>query len=182
MKIKKMIAILLAVVLVLGLVGCSGGGDPASDFEYRAVSGGIEITKYVGTSVKVNIPAKIEGEPVVSIGWGAFENSGIMEVNIPNSVANIYGRAFWNNNGLTSITLPDSLTSIGNNAFAHCTGLTSITLPDSLTSIEKDALPIHEGLTITYKGVNYDVMVSVSPHGDHWMGLPQEFYDAVNGN
>jgi hypothetical protein len=43
--------------------------------------------------------------------------------------------AFWNCTGLVSIDLPNSLTSLGNGALQSCTGLTSITIPDGVTVI-----------------------------------------------
>jgi hypothetical protein len=97
MKIMKIAAVLVAVVVLMGMVGCGGeSGDPASDFEYRYSVNldGVEITKYIGTSIKVNIPAKIEGEPVVAIGAGAFADSGIIEIVIPDSVIHIGDYAF----------------------------------------------------------------------------------------
>jgi len=154
--------------------------SPVSDFEYRAIGGGIEITKYVGTSIRVRIPEKIEGVAVTVIGRYAFSESGIMEVYIPNSVTEIDQGAFSSNTGLTSVTIPNSVTSIGysafwrctgltsvtignsvksigERAFEDCTGLTSITIPDSVTEIGRGAFVGCENLTATYKGVTYSV-------------------------
>jgi hypothetical protein len=108
--------------------------NPASDFEYRTITGGIEITGYRGSAIEVRIPSVIEGAHVVTIN-GAFQNrSAITAVIIPDSVTSIGERAFLGCTGLTSIRLPDSLTSIGERAFEN-TGLTSITLPDGLINI-----------------------------------------------
>ena len=91
---------------------------PISDFEYRfdAEYGGIVITRYIGTSIRVRIPAIIEDMPVVAIS--GFEESGIMEVYIPNGVTSIQQRAFYWCRGLVDITIPDSVYSIGRDAFA----------------------------------------------------------------
>ena len=45
---------------------------PVTDFSYREVAGGIEITSYLGSETSVTIPSQINGTPVVSIGGYAF--------------------------------------------------------------------------------------------------------------
>ena len=47
-------------------------------------------------------------------------------VTIPNSVASIGERAFYECSGLTSVTIPNSVTSIGKRAFKYCSGLTTL--------------------------------------------------------
>ena len=134
------LAIVLTTVVVFAGYGCSKqslGGlkeTPASDFKYNynASINGIEITEYIGFSTKVHIPEKIEGEPVVKIGGGAFKGSGITEVYIPNTV-----------------------TYIGNYTFYQCTKLTNITIPDSVTWLGGYAVSSYTELT--YKGDKYDL-------------------------
>jgi hypothetical protein len=82
---------------------------------------------------------------------------------------------------LTSVTIPNGVTSIGHAAFAGNTGLTSIIIPDGVTSIDGFAFGDIEELIATYKGITY----SAEQRSNEWMtwhNLPQEFYDAVNGN
>jgi predicted small lipoprotein YifL len=166
---KKIMAIILAIVMVLGVTGCTGDVDnppidnnrpptndnqpqppidndpapppppvgipenPASDFNYRTVDGGVEITGYIGNTLEVKIPNIIEGAHVVSIS-GAFDNrSAITEIIIPDSVTNIGSRAFQGT-ALTSIVLPNGIASIGDEVFAN-TGLTSVILPNNLERI-----------------------------------------------
>jgi hypothetical protein len=189
---KKRILSLALALLFLLLASCTGGGNnqpprepeaPASDFEYKAIEGGIEITKYIGTSIRVRIPEKIEGVSVTRIGGRAFESSGIMEVYIPNSVTDIGNYAFNYNPGLTSITIPDSVTSIGCDAFSM-NSLTSIAIPDSMTRIGGSAFCGNEGLTAIYRGITYTAAArstSVNHTSFSWY-MPQEFYDAINGS
>ncbi|MCL1806736.1 MAG: leucine-rich repeat domain-containing protein [Oscillospiraceae bacterium] len=129
-----------------------------SDFEYKydATAGGIVITKYIGTSIKVKIPKKIEGEFVVWIGDNAFIHSGIMEVYIPNSITNIGDYAFWN-----------------------CTGLKNVAIPDSVTKIRYTSFACYK-LTATYKGKTYH---AEKREGDPNVpyNMPSEFYDTING-
>jgi hypothetical protein len=79
--------------------------NPVSDFEYKAIAGGIEITKYIGTAVRVRIPELIEGVSVISIGDRAFADTGIMEVIIPETVTSIGRSAFSGNEALTTLTM-----------------------------------------------------------------------------
>jgi hypothetical protein len=97
--------------------------NPVSDFEYKAIAGGVEITKYIGTSIRVRIPEIIEGVPVISIGDSAFENAGIMEVYIPDGVINIGRSAFSGNEALTTVTIPDGVTRLDHTTFHGCVSL-----------------------------------------------------------
>ena len=106
------------------------------DFAINKYSDHVEIIKYNGNAAKVEIPSKIGGLPVTSIGKVAFfHNKGLTSIIIPNSVTSIENEAFSCCDGLTSVTIPDSVTSIGYGAFESCLGLTSVTLPDSVTYI-----------------------------------------------
>ncbi len=86
-------------------------GDRDGAYDY------VEITDCDEYAINVEIPSKIEGLPVESIGFGAFRDCVI----------------------LTSITIPDSVKSIESCAFSSCVSLESITIPDSVTSIGYDA-------------------------------------------
>jgi len=100
-------------------------GNPAT--AYRVRKGNV-------TSGNVVIPDTYNGKPVTEIGStsdnssnGAFGNTSITGVTIPNSVTSIGDEAFDNCTSLTSVTIPAGVMSIGNYAFASCTGLTSVT-------------------------------------------------------
>ena len=121
--------------------------SPACDFEYKAVAGGIEITKYIGTSARVRIPEKIEGVPVTAIGDKAFGWSDIAEVRMPDGVTSIGELAFAECTDLTGIDMPGGVTSIGQHAFSDCTGLTGIDIPGGVTEISGGAFSGCTGLT-----------------------------------
>ena len=122
--------------------------SPARDFEYvfNAALGGVEITDYLGTSIRVRIPEYIEGVPVKAITNSAFGYSGIMYVYLPNTLEIIDWEAFQRCTGLTNITIPNSVTYIGYCAFEG-SGLTNISIPDSVTRIGTRAFADCRSLT-----------------------------------
>ena len=123
--------------------------SPVSDFEYKYVSelGGIEITKYKGKAYSVaNIPSKIEGKSVVSIGKDAFRYSWVAEVIIPDSVKTIGSHAFDQCAKLTKINIPYGITTIEASTFYYCESLTSLTIPSGVTSIGDNAFSMCESL------------------------------------
>jgi hypothetical protein len=119
--------------------------------------GSINISGYAGSGGTVIIPSTIFGLPVTSIGQGAFQNSSVTSVTIPDSVISLGQSAFFNDTALTSInigngvasiqdstfnsdpalknvTIGNAVTSIGYFAFRGCTSLTNIIMPNSLTN------------------------------------------------
>ncbi|MBQ7358062.1 MAG: leucine-rich repeat protein [Clostridia bacterium] len=121
------------------------------------------------TDVDVLIPSSHNGYPVTAIADGAFANTGITSIVIPDTITSIGRGVFEGCNNLTSITLPfmdhplpyyfslsedadasvipESLKtviitggeSIPVGAFEGCTSITSVVLPNTLTSISQRA-------------------------------------------
>ena len=141
-KKMNLLTILCAVIIMLVLAACGNSGNnqdetialavipkmlasipesPASDFEYRAITGGIEITNYIGTSASVRIPEFIEGVPVISIGERAFFRKRLTELHVPKSVINIERNAFSGNERLTNIILENNAISV--NGLIHFGGV-----------------------------------------------------------
>ena len=75
------------------------------------------ITAYNGGSLRVDLPAEVNGVPVTAIGAHAFEDSPIVAVTIPEGVTEIGSSAFDGADELHFIQLPDSLRTIGDHAF-----------------------------------------------------------------
>ena len=87
-----------------------------------------------GAEGKVNIPSDIH-----TIAGGAFGNSKITEVNIPNTVTMIDESSFQMCNYLTNVVIPSSITEIKENSFSHCPSLRTVTIPKSVTKISSIA-------------------------------------------
>ena len=93
-----------------------------------------------GFTGDVIIPSKVTYNSkeynVTSVGDGAFIESTVTSVTLPNSIVSIENNAFYDCRQLTTVNLPEeSLTTIGNDAFDGCTNITSIILPEGVTSI-----------------------------------------------
>lgn len=66
---------------------------------------------------------------------GAFQNTNIKSIALPNSIYEIPSGAFQDCSNLESILLPNSLTRLGAASLAGCVKLSEITLPETLTDI-----------------------------------------------
>ena len=91
--------------------------------KYQPENGGITITKCETAVETVEIPAEIDGLPVLKIGSTAFYNSKATSITIPEGVTEISTGAFWHAKNLTDIVLPSTLTTIESNAFNDCQSL-----------------------------------------------------------
>lgn len=102
------LTLLLGILCAFGLVACgnhspSGGGSPSSPTEFTQnglVFDTVEdyytgeivtlVTGFKNNSDTVNIPAEVNGHPVVQINRGAFARSRLKQVTIPDSVVGTY--------------------------------------------------------------------------------------------
>ncbi len=112
------------------------------NFTYQFIPGGVEITDYpVEEAGTVDIPAQIEGQPVISIGLRAFyQCSMLSSITMPSTVNQIGSSAFAYCYSLSSINIPESVTTIESRAFFYCLELTEISIPAAATIIGDSAL------------------------------------------
>ena len=159
MKLRKILAAAMAFAVVCGAPAAVGTYQPgfeltanAGDYtevaedgiKYKVYADYAEVARNEGIAGDVNIASAVNGVPVTSIGFRAFEECNeLTSITIPS----IGDDAFVSCSKLTSITLPEGLTSIGCDAFDECSGLTSMTIPDSVTSIGYGAFYLCSGLT-----------------------------------
>lgn len=132
--------------------------NQCGDYTFSELDDGTaEITKYSGNAETLEIPVKVNGRIVTSIGKHAFEGcSSLTSVTIPDGVTNIGEGAFYKCSGLDSVTIPKSVTSLCDSAFFGCSQLCSVTIPDGVTIIGRHlffgcvslpAVKIPEGVT-----------------------------------
>ena len=117
---KKLLAVLTALFLLLALAALAEATLTSDDFEYRLLENGdAEITKYSGRAIKIGIPSELDGHMVTGIGDWAFANC----------------------DSLISVTIPGSVTSIGVNPFSKCGKLIKINV-----SPENEYLAVTDGV------------------------------------
>lgn len=107
-------------------------GEPYADNSYigswstSETADGIIISEYIGNATQVTVPSVIRNKPVIEIGSGAFQNTNIKSVTIPEGVTKINQDAFNECSYMTKVVFPKSLTYIGTRAFQDCINLRSI--------------------------------------------------------
>ena len=106
-----------------------------SIFDYEKRYDGTYIIKKLTDpyAFVITIPAS-----VIAIENGAFENSRVMEISIPNGLRYIGERAFANCKHLKKINIPQSVVQIGKEAFLNCDKL-DLVLPSSV-DVDENAL------------------------------------------
>lgn len=78
----------------------------------------------------INFPSTL-----TSIGYEAFRETDLSEVNIPGSVENLGSNAFYRNKNLKKLTFGEGLVNIEGTAFSECVSIDSIVCPSTLRTI-----------------------------------------------
>ena len=130
------IACVLCLVCVFALPNQAQAAE-YNGFTYEVHDGKATITGTTYTNPNyLEIPAKVDGYPVVSIGASAFENyDTLLGVILHEGVQDIGDYAFYSCGNLMWIDVPESLVNIGKNAFQACTNLTSFAFGRNVKTI-----------------------------------------------
>jgi len=93
------------------------------------------ILKYTGNDVYVDIPSRMDGNQVVTVG-GFEQCRELISVRIPYGTTRIEERAFYDCDNLIDVSFPRDMMRIRGYAFAECDKLETIIIPDGLLRIE----------------------------------------------
>ena len=99
---------------------------------------------HIQKPLEIVIPSTHNGIPVTKILKGAFYNTNIVSVTIPDSIITIGEKAFFSCSYLSTVILSKNLQTIGTDAFGYCQKLTTIMIPGSVTSIGGGAFDLKE--------------------------------------
>lgn len=111
----------------------------AADYEFVSGEEGVTITCYIGESQRVEVPAEIDGQPVVALGDQAFYDSSVTWLSIPDSVTRIGDYCFSGCTQLQTLRLPEGLKEIPAGMLESCFRLLALEIPDTVTTIGESA-------------------------------------------
>ncbi len=112
----------------------SGNIKEYGDYTYSVENNKATILRYKGNSQTVNIPEKINGITVKTIGAQSFYGADLKSIKIPETVTEIDAYAFAVSR-LTAITIPKSVVKIGVCAFKSAENLKNVSIPDSVVEV-----------------------------------------------
>ena len=163
---KKILAFILATLLVLCMVACSNEKKEDADesdeanknsteqnvlksdkgtFEYDTNDeGDYEIISYTPSgldAVELSLPKETkDGRDIVGIAENAFKTLlTLKSVTIPDTYTYIGDYAFYGCDNLEKVVMTDSVTAIGKSSFQNCPKLATLTLSKNITSIPANA-------------------------------------------
>lgn len=93
MEMKRWLAMVLAVVMVLTMASCTKAPEEPEQtevalmredhLEWKEVEGGVELTAYTGKYAHLEVPEKVDGKFVVSLGTALVGNDRVKSVILP---------------------------------------------------------------------------------------------------
>ena len=143
----KQLYLLLITLLVSLSAYAEKSGTCGKHLKWKLTAEGVltitgtgKMKNYSGSSrpwsaYKNVIKQVIIDDGVTTIGDGAFANTSLTSITIPNSVTTIGSSAFYDCSSLTSVTIGNGVRTIEGGAFSSCSSLASITIPNSVTRI-----------------------------------------------
>lgn len=127
--------------------------SPESDFAFSIVRSEAHITAYLGNSADVVIPSALGGAKVTRICSGAFRDTAIDRITLPDTIFCVERGAFTGSS-LREITLCDSLYYIYDASFEGCERLTTLRI-NAVTH------PVYSGTYFDTFSDKYDWLLSI---------------------
>lgn len=154
-KLEKVVAPGVETIDISAFYNCS----KLSEFDISNVN---SIGSSAFYSCYAYNPAAFSNE-LYSIGQTAFYNTGIKEVQLPQTMKSLSSSVFSNCKKLIRVVLPSSITTINSNAFNECYNLQEINLPEGITTIGYDAFNNCRSLNeitfpSTLQSIGYDIL------------------------
>lgn len=112
------------------------------DFRYVSAQEGrgVELFSYHGSARRVEVPAVIDGKPVVSFAAGLFRDHAEIEtVELPETLGHLGAHAFAGCAALVSVRLPHALERVPATAFLGCASLETVEFCAPSVFIEQGA-------------------------------------------
>ncbi|MBR2731269.1 MAG: leucine-rich repeat protein [Clostridia bacterium] len=129
--LKKTLAMLLCALLLMSVGALAGWAEPigVEALTFSTTEDGVMITRCdKAVTGALEIPAEINGKPVVAIGGHAFQGAGFSSITIPESVKTIGTGAFGFCPSLTALEIPAGVEELGKGIASACPALTSLTV------------------------------------------------------
>lgn len=161
--IGAIILLILGIVLIAVLAGDDESKTKSgereivsvkenSEYRYNLYDDGcIGILNYLGGNKIITVPEKIDNAKVTDIENGAFENSALTGIVLPETITRIGDRAFYGCDGLTSLTIPETVKTVGKDAFIIVKNGAHSFIP-WVYSREGSYVIIGDGILIAYIG------------------------------
>ena len=107
----------------------------SENLTYALENGEAIIVDVSREATRVDIPAELDGCPVVCIAPYAFYEASVQRVTLPDGLRAVGTSAFEYCEALVKIDIPDSVTYLGENAFSSCDALTAVKLPAGVAEL-----------------------------------------------
>ena len=132
-----------------GFYGLVGVVDSTGEYEYAVNEDGTaKIIRYLKEESQIMVPSQLDGHPVTVIAEHAFAYyvNSITSIMLPDTVTDIEAGAFCNTD-IRAMELPESVRRIGEDAFYACTELERILIPRNVEEIAGNIFKVTRKLT-----------------------------------
>ncbi|ONI46058.1 hypothetical protein AN641_02485 [Candidatus Epulonipiscioides gigas] len=150
------------------IYGSTGPTDPNGWIEVPGIIGGRirfengVITDAEDTITIANIPSKINGIAVTTIGDSAFyQNERLEAVTIPSTITSIEQHAFGHCTALETAFISEGTKMIGYMVFYNCSSLETMSIPKSVTTVGGQLLAKTDNLALIYYGGNKEQWIEL---------------------